>query len=93
MDDAEARNAAMAACRMIRELGLLVLRPIDLVPNAPPHAAAAAPKAPRSPRKRRTKAEIRDAVTETAETIAVGINAASRVVSSAGLLSDLFRRR
>ena len=40
-DSAEGRNAAVAACRLIREHGLLVIRPEELVTIVHPTAAAA----------------------------------------------------
>ena len=97
-NEPEGRNAAVQACRLIRQHGFLVLQPRDLIPPAPPATATAAPKAKRA--RKRSPAEIQTLIKETGDTIAVAGDSAARAAASVGqalgaakVLSDLFRGR
>ena len=103
-NEPEGRNAAVQACRLIREHGFLVLQPRDLVPPAPPpkpSTAASAPVTAKPKRSRkRSPEEIQTFLRETGDTIAVAGDSAARAAASVGqaidaakVLSSLFRGR
>lgn len=103
VDDAEGRNAAVQACRLVHQHGFLVVQPSELVTLPPPPSppiVTPAPRAPRQPRPRRSAAEVRTVIRETATTVEVAGDAAERAGQSIGraiatgaLLLDLLRRR
>lgn len=82
----EGRTAGATACRLIREHGLLVVKPADLVTfvTAPP---VPAPKK----RKRRDAAAIAQAARTTADTVVSTVDAAGRIVESVNGFRDALR--
>lgn len=92
-EGAEGRTAAVAALRLIREHGLLILRPEQLATFvlAPP------PPSPPAKRPRRTKPRrpIPEVVNEAANGITTTLDAAGRVASSVNAFASIFggRRR
>ena len=101
-NEPEGRNAAVQACRLIREHGFLVLQPRDLVPPAPPPKPSTPAPAPPKPKRTRKRSpeEIQSFLRETGDTIAVAGDSAARAAASVGqaidaakVLSSLFRGR
>lgn len=96
----EGRNAALAACRLIRDSGLLIVRPDELVTfvtnspqpsSAQPSAISPQPKTKKS-RKKREKKSVTEIVSDTASGIVTTVNAAGQIVQSYNNFRDAFRR-
>jgi hypothetical protein len=85
-NEEECRTAAVAACRLIRDGGLLIAKPTDFVsfvssPSPPAHD-------PEVKRARRKKA-----VAAATDTVVDAVDAASRIASSVKGLQDTIRGR
>ena len=91
----EGQNAAMAACRLIRESGLLISKPADIFSAPAPLPAATPPPATSAKRRRKrpnAKAIAEDAVAA-ADTVVSAVDAAGRVVSAFNGFSQVLRGR
>lgn len=78
-DEEERRTAAVAACRLIKQGGLLIAKPTDFVTfvGAPAAASTKGPLTPEAKRARRKKT-----VEAATEAVVDTVGAASRIVSS-----------
>lgn len=102
-DSQEARNAALAALKLIREYGLLIIRPDEIVTFAPALAPSPPIVTPPAPRKRKAARspkkppaqvvnETAVMVTNTADVVTSAIDAGSRVAASFNGLVNALRR-
>lgn len=88
-DTPEGQNAAMAACRLIREEGLLIMTPADLLPQN--HALSPSPSTKKKRKRPNAKAIAQEAASA-ADTLVTGLDAAGRVVAAFNGFSQVLRR-
>lgn len=91
----EGRNAALAACRLIRDAGLLIVRPDELVTfvtSSPQLSAISNQPETKKSRKKRAKKSVSEIVMEGTDGFVTAVDAAGRIVSSVNGLRDAFRR-
>ena len=95
----EGRSAAVAACRLIRESGLLIVRPDELVTFVTGEAgqqvsgSAGQPETKtKAKRKRRAKRDLSEVISEGTEGFVTAVDAAGRIVSTVNNFRQAFRR-
>lgn len=91
----EGRNAALAACRLIRDSGLLIVRPDELVTfvtrSDQPSANSSQPEAKKKAKKR-AKKSVSEIVMEGTDGFVTAVDAAGRIVSSVNTFRNVIRR-
>ena len=92
----EGRNAALAACRLIRDSGLLIVRPDELVTfvtkSEQPVSGSVHQPETKKTRKKRAKKSVSEIVMEGTDGFVTAVDAAGRIVSSVNSFRSAVRR-